>query len=64
MTTSKGPRVLAVVTVVSIGIVAYIHYSQNAERERMRNGVLRDKEVYEAKLKRFQQEAASTKQEA
>lgn len=35
-------RILALCSAFTVGTIAYVHYSQVAERERMRAAVLRD----------------------
>lgn len=47
----KGFYVLSAMTVITTGVVAYIHWSQNAERIRMRKGVLNDLERIRMKQK-------------
>ena len=39
---SAGKKVLAFCTLLTTGTIAYVHYTQFAERERMRAAVLRE----------------------
>ncbi len=39
---NKGKIFLGVITTSVIGIIAFVHYDQRANRELMRSGVLRD----------------------
>jgi hypothetical protein len=40
----RGFQVFAAMSVITSGVVYYIHWSQTAERKRMRKGVLNDLE--------------------
>jgi hypothetical protein len=45
MSSSTGSKLFfGVSVVVSVGVIAFVHYSQNRDRQRMRAGILRDLE--------------------
>lgn len=50
--TSKGSKVaLAAASTFAVGIIVFVHQMQNADRKRLREGVIRDLERQERKRK-------------
>ncbi len=48
---SRPAALLAATTIAVGGIVVFVHYKQNADRERMHKGVIRDKERLAIKMR-------------
>jgi len=55
MKTKSGVTILSCVSLATVGIIYYVHWSQKQEKQRMREGIERDEERLKLKKEKREQ---------